>query len=219
MVSDVAHELRTPLVNVRGWLEAAQDGMAHLEPALVASLVEETVLLQHIIDDLQDLALADAGKLRMHPEQVSVRSILTQVAAAHQSRANAAGVELRVAVVGEPDLSADPTRLRQALGNLVSNALRHTPAGGRVVLWARTETPGEVLIDVTDTGSGIDAESLPYIFDRFWRADRSRSRTSGGSGLGLAITHHLVAAHGGRIDVRSTPGTGTTFTIHLPSGD
>ncbi|GAB3430575.1 sensor histidine kinase [Actinophytocola sediminis] len=216
MVSDVAHELRTPLVNIRGWLEASQDGMAHLEPALVASLVEETVLLQHIIDDLQDLALADAGKLRMHPEQVAVRSILGQVASAHHSQAHAAGVQLRVAIDGEPDLSADPTRLRQALGNLVSNALRHTPAGGRVVLWARQETGAEVLIDVADTGSGIDAESLPYIFDRFWRADRSRSRSSGGSGLGLAITHHLVAAHGGRIEVRSRPGAGTTFTIRLP---
>jgi two-component system sensor histidine kinase BaeS len=107
--------------------------------------------------------------------------------------------------------------LRQALGNLVSNALRHTQAGGRVTLMARRGSGDEVLIDVADTGSGIDAESLPYIFDRFWRADRSRSRTSGGSGLGLAITHHLVAAHGGRIDVHSTPGTGTTFTIHLPA--
>jgi two-component system sensor histidine kinase BaeS len=217
MVSDVAHELRTPLVNIRGWLEAAQDGMANLEPALVASLVEETLLLQHIIDDLQDLALADAGKLRMHPEQVSVRSILTQVASAHQGPATAAGVTLRVTIDGDPDLSADPTRLRQALGNLVSNALRHTQAGGLVTLFARRGSGDEVLIDVADTGSGIDAESLPHIFDRFWRADRSRSRTSGGSGLGLAITHHLVAAHGGRIDVRSTPGTGTTFTIHLPA--
>jgi two-component system, OmpR family, sensor histidine kinase BaeS len=216
MVSDVAHELRTPLVNVRGWLEAAQDGLAKLEPALVASLVEETVLLQHIIDDLQDLALADAGKLRMHPEQVHVRSILAQVASAHQSQANRAAVELRVVVDGEPDLSADPTRLRQALGNLVSNALRHTPAGGRVTLSARRESRDEVRIDVVDTGSGIDAESMPHIFDRFWRADRSRSRASGGSGLGLAITHHLVAAHGGRIDVRSEPDAGTTFTIRLP---
>ena len=216
MVSDVAHELRTPLVNIRGWLEAAQDGVAELEPALVASLVEETVLLQHVIDDLQDLALADAGKLRMHPEQVSVRSLLAQVASVHQSRASAEGVELLVAVDGDPDLSADPARLRQALGNLVSNAVRHTPAGGRVTLWARRETSDEVLVDVADTGSGIDAESLPHIFDRFWRADSSRSRASGGSGLGLAITHHLIAAHGGRIEVRSTPGAGTTFTIRLP---
>lgn len=218
MVSDVAHELRTPLVNVRGWLEAAQDGVAELDPPLVASLLEETVLLQRLIDDLQDLALADAGKLRVHPEPVDVASILDQVAAAHRRNAEAEGVELSVRVDSEPDLSADPTRLRQALGNLVSNAVRHTPSGGRVTLWARP-SGDEVLIDVTDTGTGIEAESLPHVFDRFWRADKSRNRGGGGSGLGLAITHHLVQAHGGSIEVRSTVGEGTTFTIHLGQHD
>lgn len=215
MVSDVAHELRTPLVNVRGWLEAAQDGVAELDPPLVASLLEETVLLQYLIDDLQDLALADAGKLRVHPEAVDVRSIVDQVSAAHGGAAEADGVELAVRVDGEPDLSADPTRLRQALGNLVSNAIRHTPSGGRVELWVR-DSGDEVLLDVADTGNGIDEESLRHIFDRFWRAEKSRNRGRGGSGLGLAITDHLVQAHGGRIEVRSTVGEGTTFTIRLP---
>lgn len=217
MVSDVAHELRTPLVNVRGWLEAVQDGVAELDPPLVASLLEETVLLQHLIDDLQDLALADAGKLRVHPEPVDVRSVLDQVAAAHRGGATAVGVELGVHVDGEPDLRADPTRLRQSLGNLVSNAVHHTPPGGRVELRARS-TGDEVLFEVADTGTGIDAESLPHVFDRFWRAEKSRNRAAGGSGLGLAITHHLVRAHGGRIDVRSEVGAGSTFTIHLRSG-
>ncbi|PRX48662.1 two-component system sensor histidine kinase BaeS [Prauserella shujinwangii] len=215
LVSDVAHELRTPLVNVRGWLEAAQDGVATLDQPLVASLLEETLLLQHLIDDLQDLALADAGKLRVHREPVDIGAILEQVAAAHRGRAEADGVDLTVLVDGEPDLCADPTRLRQALGNLVSNALRHTPSGGRVTLWAR-RVADEVLVGVADTGSGIDEASLPHVFDRFWRAEKSRSRGGGGSGLGLAITHHLVDAHGGRIEVRSTVGVGTTFTLHLP---
>ncbi|ASR37002.1 hypothetical protein BAY61_20720 [Prauserella marina] len=214
LVSDVAHELRTPLVNVRGWLEAAQDGVATLDQPLVASLLEETLLLQHLIDDLQDLALADAGKLRVHTEPLHTGAILDQVAAAHRGRAEADGVELAVIVDGDPDLSADPARLRQALGNLVSNALRHSPEGGRVTLWARREGE-EVLIDVSDTGTGIDAESLPHIFDRFWRAEKSRGRAGGGSGLGLAITHHLVDVHGGHIEVRSTLGEGTTFTIRL----
>jgi two-component system sensor histidine kinase BaeS len=216
MVSDIAHELRTPLVNVRGWLEAAQDGVATLDQPLVASLLEETLLLQRLVDDLQDLALADAGKLRVHPEPVHVGAILEQVAAAHRGRAEAGGVELTATVDGDPDLAADPTRLRQALGNLVSNALRHTETGGRVALWAR-RVGDEVLIDVADTGVGIDADALPHVFDRFWRADKSRSRNAGGSGLGLAITHHLLAAHGGRIAVRSAVGVGTTFTLHLPA--
>lgn len=214
LVSDVAHELRTPLVNVRGWLEAAQDGIATVDQPLVASLLEETLLLQHLIDDLQDLALADAGKLRVHKEPVHVGAILEQVAAAHRGRAETNGIELVVVVEGDPDLSADPTRLRQTLGNLVSNALRHTPSGGKVTLWAR-RAGDEMLIDVSDTGAGIDAESLPYVFDRFWRAESSRSRSSGGSGLGLAITHHLVNVHGGDIEVSSTIGHGTTFTIRL----
>ncbi|MEV0700976.1 ATP-binding protein [Saccharopolyspora sp. NPDC050389] len=216
MVSDIAHELRTPLVNVRGWLEASQDGVATLDQPLVASLLEETLLLQHLIDDLQDLALADAGKLRVYPEPVHVGALLEQVAAAHRGRADAGGVELVVTVEDDPDLTADPTRLRQALGNLVSNALRYTPSGGRVTLWAR-RAGGEVAIDVADTGVGIDAAALPHVFDRFWRAEKSRNRYGGGSGLGLAITHHLVNVHGGRIAVRSTLGVGTTFTIHLPA--
>ncbi|WP_031467224.1 sensor histidine kinase [Sciscionella sediminilitoris] len=214
MVSDIAHELRTPLVNLRGWLEAVEDGVAELDPPLVTSLLEETVLLQHLIDDLQDLALADAGRLRVHPEPVDVKSIVDQVVAVHRGAAEAEGVELAMRVDGEPDLSADPTRLRQALGNLVSNAVRHTPSGGQVTLWAR-EHGEEVLIDVADTGTGIDEEALPHIFDRFWRAEKSRNRGGGGSGLGLAITHHLVQAHGGGLAVRSEVGTGTTFTMRL----
>ncbi|MCP2254167.1 two-component system, OmpR family, sensor histidine kinase BaeS [Prauserella aidingensis] len=215
LVSDVAHELRTPLGNVRGWLEAAQDGVADLDPQLVASLHEETLLLQHLIDDLQDLALADAGKLHVHLEPVDLRALVEQVVAAHRAAADNGGVELSVHADDDAELSADPTRLRQSLGNLVSNAVRHTPRGGRVELRAQA-IDDELRIDVTDTGTGIDAESLPHVFDRFWRAEKSRSRSSGGSGLGLAITHHLITAHGGRIAVRSTVGVGTVFTVHLP---
>ncbi|MGW6717458.1 sensor histidine kinase [Streptomyces sp. NPDC054995] len=230
MVSDVAHELRTPLSNIRGWLEAAQDGLADPEPAFVASLLEEAVLLQHIIDDLQDLAAADAGVLRLHPESVEVRELLSQVAAAHQARAENAGVTLTVAAATTaPDpsalsaLSADPVRLRQAVGNLVSNAVRHTPEGGRVTLTAYVAGPdasgqsgGTVVIEVTDTGSGIPADDLPHVFDRFWRAEKSRSRRTGGSGLGLAIVRKLVEAHGGTVEATSTEGEGSTFALRLP---
>ncbi|MFE5481639.1 sensor histidine kinase [Streptomyces sp. NPDC056527] len=223
MVSDVAHELRTPLSNIRGWLEAAQDGLADTDPALIASLLEEAVQLQHIIDDLQDLAQADAGALRLHPEPVNVTDLLGQVAAAHQAEAERAGVILSVgAPQPPPALTADPVRLRQAVGNLVSNAVRHTPRGGRVELRAHGEGVDggpltDVVVEVADTGSGIAADDLPHVFDRFWRAERSRNRRTGGSGLGLSIVRKLAEAHGGSATAASAVGVGSTFTLRLPA--
>ncbi|MEV0786358.1 HAMP domain-containing sensor histidine kinase [Streptomyces sp. NPDC050423] len=222
MVSDVAHELRTPLSNIRGWLEAAQDGVAEPDPAFIASLHEEAVQLQHIIDDLQDLAQADAGALRLHPEPVRIEDLLNQVAAAHQARAETAGVALTVlpAPPGRPlpGLTADPVRLRQAIGNLVSNAVRHTPSGGKVTLRPYGSESGEaVLVDVTDTGSGIPPEDLGHVFDRFWRGEKSRSRRTGGSGLGLAIVRKLTEAHDGSVTAVSVPGQGSAFTLRLPA--
>ncbi|MGA5045782.1 sensor histidine kinase [Streptomyces arboris] len=224
MVSDVAHELRTPLSNIRGWLEAAQDGLADPDPAFVSSLLEEAVQLQHIIDDLQDLAAADAGVLRLHPEPVRIGELLSQVAAAHQARAETAGVTLTVVAEAGVVLDADPVRLRQAVGNLVSNAVRHTPAGGTVTLRAYGDGGGSesaarwVVIEVADTGTGIPAGDLPYVFDRFWRAEKSRSRRTGGSGLGLAIVRKLTEAHGGTAGATSTEGEGSAFTLRLPAG-
>ncbi|MFJ3671002.1 sensor histidine kinase [Streptomyces sp. NPDC090106] len=215
MVSDIAHELRSPLTNIRGWLEVTKDGIVEPDPALLTSLHEEALVLQRVIDDLQDLAAADAGTLRLHRESVDARELLGQVAAAHRPAAAAAGVALETSVTGTPSLDADPVRMRQALGNLVSNALRHTPAAGSVTLTARAEGDAVVLA-VSDTGSGIDAADLPHVFDRFWRAEKSRSRRTGGSGLGLSIVRHLVAAHGGTADAASEPGAGSVFTLRVP---
>ena len=215
MVSDVAHELRTPLSTIRSWLEAVQDGIATSDQALVDSLLEEALLLQHIVDDLQDLAEADAGQLRIHPEPLLVRDLLDHVTTAHLGRAETAGVTLTTRTDGDPELSGDPVRLRQVVGNLVSNALRHTPPGGRVTLYAR-QTADHVTIEIGDTGTGIPAEDLPRVFDRFWRAEKSRSRRTGGSGLGLAIVRRLTEAHGGTVTVVSTVGIGTVFTVRLP---
>ncbi|MGW4486546.1 sensor histidine kinase [Amycolatopsis sp. NPDC004368] len=217
MVSDVAHELRTPLANIRGWLEATQDGVSRLDDELVASLLEEALHLQHIVDDLQDLALADAGALRVHPEPIDANSLLGQLAAAHAARADTAGVTLTVQTMPDPAVTADPVRLRQALDNLVSNAVRHTPRGGSVTVSALRSGP-DVVFSVTDTGIGIAAADLPHLFDRFWRADKARTRgASGGSGLGLAIVRNLAQAHGGEVTVRSTVGAGSTFTLRLPA--
>ncbi|MER7678465.1 HAMP domain-containing sensor histidine kinase [Streptomyces sp. NPDC096934] len=217
MVSDIAHELRTPLTNIRGWLEVTRDGIVAPDPELLASLHEEAVLLQRVIDDLQDLAAADAGALTLHPEAVRADELVEQVAAAHRVGAEAAGIGLRTTVDGTPWFDADPVRMRQALGNLVSNAVRHTPRGGTVTLSAR-RVDSEVVLDVTDTGSGIAPEDLPSVFDRFWRAEKSRSRRTGGSGLGLSIVRQLVVAHGGTVTVTSELGTGSVFTLRLPGG-
>ncbi|MFI5679010.1 sensor histidine kinase [Streptomyces cellulosae] len=232
MVSDVAHELRTPLSNIRGWLEAAHDGLAEPDPAFVSSLLDEAVQLQHLINDLQDLGAADAGALRLHLEPVRVDDLLGQVAAAHQGPAETAGVTLRVATAtgsrqsgpvsrtgsSAPLIEADPVRLRQAVSNLLSNAVRHTPPGGRVTLRSYvTDAGDEVAVEVADTGNGIAADDLPHVFDRFWRAEKSRNRSTGGSGLGLAIVLKLAEAHGGTADVVSTEGLGSVFTLRLPA--
>ncbi|MDX6281644.1 MAG: two-component system, OmpR family, sensor histidine kinase BaeS [Kribbellaceae bacterium] len=215
MVSDIAHELRTPLSNIRGWLEAVEDGVAQPDATFIASLSEEAALLQHILDDLRDLATADAGNLRIHPERVYLGLLLDQVAGTFRSQAEHAGITLSSATIGDIELEADPVRLRQAVGNLVANALRFTPAGGSVRIDGRVDGT-EVVIDVTDTGAGIAAEDLPKVFDRFWRAEQSRNRHTGGSGLGLPIVRSLIEAHGGTATATSTLDEGSTFTVRLP---
>ncbi|MFD9733219.1 sensor histidine kinase [Umezawaea sp. NPDC059074] len=201
MTNDVSHELRNPLSTLRSWLEGASDGVVELDRATSSALLDETLVLQHLVDDLQDLAAAEAGELRLHPEPVDLRELFDQVVVAHP----------RVVADGTGVVVADPVRLRQIVTNLVTNALRHTPADGTVRLVAAGKR-----ITVGDTGIGISAEDLPHVFDRFWRADPSRTRDTGGSGLGLAIVHALVQAHGGTITVASEVGHGTTFTLEFP---
>lgn len=214
LVGDIAHEMRTPVTNIRGWLEAAEDGVAALDRQLVTSLLEEALLLEHVLDDLRDLSAADAGELRLHPAPVDLPDLLAQVAASYRTAAVAVVAHAR------PELTvvADPMRLRQAIGNLAGNAVRHSPPGGKVTLSAHRATEPDstaVVIEVTDEGPGIAAEDLPLVFERFWRAEKSRSRQTGGSGLGLAIVRKLVEAHDGTVTAESIPGAGATFTIRL----
>lgn len=214
LVADVAHELRTPLANLRGYLEALKDGVIPADPALFASLHEEAVLQQRIVDDLQDLALAEAGTLAYHRTAVDLAELLETCRTAAQTAADAAGVTIRVDAPHPVTVTADPDRLRQVIGNLIANSLRATPAGGTVTLSA-TAAP-DPTVTVHDTGTGIAAADLPHIFDRFWRADPARGRTTGGSGLGLAIARQIITDHRGHITAHSTPGAGTSITILLP---
>lgn len=218
LVSDVAHELRTPLANVRGYLEAAEDGLVPVDPDLVRLLLDESVTLQRLVDDLQDLALADAGRLRLHREECDLSELARQVVAGHRPGADEAGVSLTLEAPCRVAVDGDPVRLRQAIGNLVANAVRYTPAGGTVTVTVGRDgdRADHATVSVGDTGPGIEAEHLPHLFDRFYRAEGSRSRDTGGSGLGLAVTRHLAEAHGGSIDVASDVGDGSTFTLRVP---
>jgi two-component system OmpR family sensor kinase/two-component system sensor histidine kinase BaeS len=218
LTADVAHELRTPLHIIQGNLEGILDGVYEPDPEHISATLEETRLLSRLISDLQTLSLAEAGQLPLHKMNITAADLLADVAASFAGQAAEQGVELRVEIDEEnppPEFSVDPDRLDQVLSNLVSNALRYTPQGGQIILRALA-LPGGARLVVEDMGAGISPEDLPYIFDRFWRGDRSRTRGGGaGSGLGLAIAKQLVQAHGGRIGVESRPGAGTTFTIDL----
>ncbi|MEV6104115.1 ATP-binding protein [Streptomyces sp. NPDC051940] len=214
LTGDIAHELRTPLANLRGYLEALRDGVVEPTPELLDSLHEEALLQQRIVDDLQDLALAEAGALTYHRAETELGELLEGCRAAYAAQAAARGVTLTTDTPGKARVYADAGRLRQAVGNLVGNALRHTPPGGTVTLGLVPR--GELAaVRVEDTGEGIPPENLPHLFDRFWRADAARGRDTGGSGLGLSIARQIVADHRGSIDVESTVGKGTAFTIVL----
>ena len=216
MVTDVAHELRTPLTNLRGYLEAARDDLVPSDAALVDNLYEETMLLSRLVADLQELAQAEAGQLALLRQPASLAGIVEQAVTILRPQANAKGLMLSVDLPDNlPPVDVDPERVGQVLRNLLNNAVAHTPQGGEVAVAARSGDR-EVAVSVRDTGTGIAAEHLPYVFDRFYRADKSRARQTGGAGLGLAIAKQLVIAHGGSIKVESAPEQGTTFTFTLP---
>ena len=220
LTADVAHELRTPLHVIQGNLEGIIDGVYEPTPEHISTTLQETRVLARLVDDLRTISLAESGQLPLVWEEVDVDELLADVGTSFSGQAEAAGIELGVESAGGPSklaVNADAGRLDQVLSNLMLNALRHTPRGGIITLSAE-RTAGSARITVSDTGGGIPAEDLPHIFDRFWRGDPSRSRAAGaGAGLGLAIARQLVNAHGGRIDVESEPGRGTTFTVDLPA--
>lgn len=216
LVSDVAHELRTPLTNIRGYLEAVRDEVAEPTPAIIDSIYEESVLLSRLAADLQDLTQAEAGQLLLTRGPVAVEDIIQKAVNGIRVQAVKKGLALNVDMSPDlPLIEADAERVGQILRNLLSNAIVNTPAPGEI--WVTAQQRSHMIeVRVCDTGTGIDAEHLPYIFKRFYRTDPSRSRATGGSGLGLAIVEQLVHAHGGDVSVTSKPSKGTTFTFTLP---
>lgn len=213
LMADIAHELRTPLTVIRGDLEALLDGMFEPTPEALASLQEETLLLSRLVDDLRALALAEAGQLKLQREQFDLGELLQGVISSFCLQAESQGQTLMLDLSSDlPNVEADPQRVRQIVANLISNALRHVPESGRVIVSA-VQLTSVVQVSVADDGSGIAKEDLPHVFDRFWRGGKPRVE---GSGLGLAISRELVRAHSGRIWVHSELGKGTTFFFTLP---
>ena len=217
LLSDVAHELRTPVATLNAYLEGLEDGIAVLDADTIDLLRAQGARLTRLAADLSAVTKAQSGEIELARAHLDPAAMLRIAALAAQDRAESDGVELVVRADDPlPRVLADPDRMAQVLGNLVDNALRHTAPGGRVVLSAH-QADDTVVLGVSDTGAGIDPEHLPYVFERFYRAESARDRTSGGSGIGLAITKALVEAHGGTVSAESDGrGEGAQFTVTLP---
>ena len=218
LLADVAHELRTPLTVLRGNLRAILDEVFPCDNNEIARLYEHTRFLSRMVNDLHELAQAEAKQLPLDFQEIDLGQLVIDTAETFRPGAEAKEVGLQINLVGDlPSVEIDAARLRQVLQNLLANALRHTPEGGKITIAAEADTE-TIKLTVVDTGEGIPPEHLPHIFDRFYRTDPARTRDKGGSGLGLAITRAIVEAHGGKISAASTGvlGEGTTFAIELP---
>jgi signal transduction histidine kinase len=220
LIAWVSHDLRTPLTSIRAILEALGDGVVD-DPATVQRYLhtaqQDIRSLSGLIDDLFEMAQVDAGGLQLEPERGSLRDLISDTIESFSELAKRQGITLSGSVAPDTDpVLIDGQRMSRVLSNLVSNALRHTPSGGCVNI-CTSRNRDLVLVEVEDNGEGIKPEDLPHIFERFYRGEKSRNRASGGAGLGLAIARGVIEAHGGRIDVESTPGKGTRFFFTIPA--
>jgi signal transduction histidine kinase len=219
MVADAAHEIRTPLSNIRGYLEAIRDGIKKPDTGSIKSLEEEAVLLSRLVDELQELSLVEAGELHLIRKTEDIIKLIQQIVTTEQTQAAEKGILLSTDLPDKmSQVNIDSQRIGQVLRNILENAIAHTGKGDSIKIAA--EKRGEwVEVSVTDTGEGIPAEDLPNIFERFYRIDKSRARATGGSGLGLTIAKRLVEAHGGTIEAQSELGKGSRFSFTLPVSD
>ena len=215
MTADIAHDLRTPLTVIGGYVESMRDGVLKPTPERLGIVGGEVLLLQRLVSDLAMLAQAEGGEMRLNREKLDPAGLLRTMARTYQPLAEKQGITMAVeAGPNLPQIDADPDRLTQVFGNLVTNALRHTPVGGTITFGAAAAGKSIGLL-VSDTGEGIAPEDLPRVFDRFYRGDRART-THGESGLGLAIAKSIIEMHGGTIAAESRPGQGTTMRVTLP---
>jgi signal transduction histidine kinase len=216
LMADVSHELRSPLTALEGNLRAVLDHVYTLDEAEIANLYGQTRHLIRIVNDLRELSLAENHQLRLEKQPTDVNALIAETVQAIEPLAADKGVQLNDRVEALPEMVIDPVRIRQVLFNLLSNSLRHTPAGGSIIV-SGTYNAKEVCLSVQDTGEGLSADQLASAFDRFYRGDKSRSRESGGTGLGLAIVKAIVEAHGGRAEASSAgKGEGSQFSVILP---
>lgn len=216
LVADVAHELRTPLTVLQGNLRAILDDVYPLTKSEVAGLYDQTRVLNRLVNDLHEISQAEANKLPLNLSEFDIGELLHKLEATFGPMAEADGVRLQVHTQAGFVVRGDYARLSQVMNNLLANALHYTPSDGNITI-LMLPTPDDIGVQVRDTGHGINTEDLPHVFERFYRADRSRSRNRGGAGLGLAVSKAILEAHGGRIEVHSDgPGTGATFTFWLP---
>ncbi len=216
MVADVAHELRTPLSNIKGYLEALRDGVIEPDTDTVLSLDEEATLLSRLVDDLQELSLAEAGELKLVCQTEDITELLKQTVAGMQAQTTAKKLSVSIDLPDKlPQVNIDSQRISQVLRNLLENAAVHTASGDAITVTVK-QKDNYLEVAVTDTGEGIPAQDLPNIFERFYRVDKSRARATGGTGLGLTIAKRLIEAHGGKIEVQSEPGKGSRFSFTIP---
>ncbi|WP_026370357.1 sensor histidine kinase [Kallotenue papyrolyticum] len=218
LIADVAHELRTPLTTIEGYMEGLLDGMIQPGPRTYSLVLRESARLQRLVNELALLSRIEAGEIQVRPRMLALADVVTAVSEQIMPLCEAQHLRLVVDLPRDlPPIWADPDRLSQILLNLLGNALRYTPVGGTITISARP-LEGAVQITVRDTGIGIAPEHLPHLFERFYRVDKSRTRSSGGTGIGLTIARHLVHAHGGEIWAESDgPGTGAAFHLTLPA--
>lgn len=213
-MADVTHELRTPLSVIRGQAEAISDGVYPADAAHLAPILDATLTLDRLVDDLRTLALTDAGNLALKREPTDIGQLVRDTAESFRSQAESAGISLSTEIADNmPTIEVDPARLRQVISNLLSNAIMHTPSGGSVK-GAVSSEGGQVAMTVTDTGEGIPPDLLPHVFERFVKGPNSK-----GSGLGLAIAHDIIQAHGGSIAVQNRQGGGATVTVEFARSD